>query len=152
MLLRYYFLILNYKCSIIKYCFDYQNILFELFVFLNDVVYFFLYTSILIVVVIYPFVSAENEFHYLYSEPNYIVGNEIETNTPSITEEGSYTISPHFSKGLILDETNGYITGTPIEEYQSTFTVTFVSKSGDVKRAKLEIKGIIDILFLNSMG
>lgn len=88
----------------------------------------------------------------MYAEPNYIVGNEIETNTPSISEEGSYTISPHFSKGLILDELTGYITGIPIEEYQSTFTVTFVSKTGDVKRAKLEIKGIFNFVTLNSMG
>lgn len=71
----------------------------------------------------------------------------ITENIPSITTDGIFSISPQFSKGLVLDTTTGKITGTPIEEYKGTYVVRFTETStGTVLTSTLIIQSIIYII------
>lgn len=87
--------------------------------------------------------NAENTFNYDNPTPNYIVGKEITPNKPNVTiEEGIFSISPLLSKGLSLDSTNGILSGTPEEEYQSVYTVMLTLTDGSIMKSELEMKSI----------
>lgn len=85
----------------------------------------------------------DSTFSYTDNNPSYVVGTEITVNKPIDMGEGSYTIIPKFSRGLKLDEKTGIITGTPIEEYEGEFTVTYTdSATQSAKISILKISGI----------
>lgn len=86
---------------------------------------------------------AEDSFSYTNQKPDYIVGKEIEENSPLVEIEGaSFSIEPSFSRGLSFDSKNGKISGTPREEYQSTFIVTLTMVNGSFMTSTLDINGI----------
>lgn len=91
-------------------------------------------------------------FSYTENNPSYIVGTEITENKPVDLGDGVYTILPKFSRGLKIDEKTGVITGTPTEEYDGEFTVTYKDSTTQLtKISVLVIKGII-ITFICSLG
>lgn len=91
-------------------------------------------------------------FSYTENNPSYIVGTEITENKPVNLGDGVYTILPKFSRGLKIDEKTGVITGTPTEEYDGEFTVTYKDSTTQLtKISVLVIKGII-ITFICSLG
>lgn len=88
--------------------------------------------------------AAQSDFSYSNTKPDYIVGQQIESNNPQIEiDGGEFTIKPAFSKGLSLDPLTGVITGTPIEEYQAVFTITYTKTDGGKMTSVLEINSII---------
>lgn len=97
--------------------------------------------------------AAQSDFSYSNTKPDYIVGQQITSNNPLIEiDGGEFTIKPAFSKGLSLDLATGVITGTPTEEYDGEFTVTYKDSATQLtKISVLVIKGII-ITFICSLG
>lgn len=81
-------------------------------------------------------------FSYTENNPSYIVGTEITENKPVDLGDGVYTILPKFSRGLKIDEKTGVITGTPTEEYQAVFTVTYTKTDGSKMTSVIEINSI----------
>lgn len=91
-------------------------------------------------------------FSYTENNPSYIVGVEISENKPVNLGDGIYTILPKFNRGLKLDEKTGVISGTPTEEYEGEFTVTYKDSATQLtKISVLVIKGII-ITLICSLG
>lgn len=85
-----------------------------------------------------------DDFSYTDSNPNYIVGVEIQNNSPSIQGHGTFKVSPMLVLGLNIDKQNGIISGTPEEEYEGNFTVIFTDENtGDIFSCKIYITGII---------
>lgn len=74
-------------------------------------------------------IESQNVFTYTDNNPIYIVGNEITVNRPINDLSGTYTISPSFTNGLIINTENGEISGIPIEEYVGTYIITFSEAS-----------------------
>lgn len=93
------------------------------------------------------------KLEYNNNNPSYIVGIPIEINKPNINENGNWIIYPEFSTGLYFNEKNGYIEGTPIEEYQGSYVVYFTNIYNQSLTCLLRIKSIFFIYKnFNSMG
>lgn len=87
--------------------------------------------------------SIADDFSYTESNPNYIVGVEIQDNSPSIQGHGTFKINPTLVLGLNIDKQNGIISGTPEEEYEGNFTVIFTDENtGDIFSCRIYITGI----------
>lgn len=100
----------------------------------------FILNLIFLVVLLLSNVNAQS-FTYTNSNPDYIVGQAIETNTPNLESRvGTWSVNPSFSRGLVLNN-DGTITGTPTEEYQNTYVVSFTAEgSTDILTCSLFIR------------
>lgn len=110
----------------------------------------YLFINLFIIIVInIILINAQTTFNYTDQYPNYIVGIDIGTNTPSISLQGTYELSPHFSKGLVFNPTNGQITGTPIEEYVGTYVIRFTEdNTGSIYTSTILITSIFIFIII----
>lgn len=98
----------------------------------------------LIVLSIAVFCSA---FNYESNHPQFKRGEQIEDLKPDGMANGKYTVSGDLPSGLSIDETTGYISGTPTVAGFYQVTIFFNKGEDDADSCSLMIFGILNKIY-----